>query len=205
MRSIAGLILAGGMSTRMNQDKALLEINGENLLGLQHRVLNQILDSRNIYVSGSRAGYQFIEDHEYGLGPLEGLRSACDFFIRNTDYQSLILLPVDMPFLDAETLNHLLYSVNEDVDLIHYQNYQLPIFFNDIRKLFTTIELLKMSCQIKQEISNKDKKKFSFKELFNVLKCFELEVINHNVFKNINTPEDFYAAISTANIVKTNR
>ncbi len=205
MKSTAGLILAGGLSTRMRQDKALMLINGETLINRQWRILSEILGVKNVFVSGRRPGFQCVEDQDSGLGPVEGLRSTCDYLIQNTVYKSLLLLPVDMPYLDNETLRLLSESADQDVDLIRYENYQLPVFFNDVRKLYSKIESLKLHCTKSLKNDEMGNKKYSFKELFKTFDTTEIKVENQFQFQNINTPEDFFAAISKANIAFADR
>ena len=120
-------------------------------------------------------------------------------------YESLLLLPVDMPYLDKKTLNHLLSLADVDVDLIRFEGHQFPIVFNNISKLCKTIEGLKLSCQRAREFVDVESKRYSFKELFKVLNSIELKVENEFCFQNVNTPEEFIAAISKANIAFADR
>lgn len=97
----SAIILAGGRSSRMGQDKALLKLQGKTLL---HRAvslvkaagINQILISRN------EPG--FINDLYPGAGPLAGIQSA----LLHVNAESCLVLPVDTPLLTADLLTLLL-------------------------------------------------------------------------------------------------
>jgi molybdenum cofactor guanylyltransferase len=105
-----GLVLAGGKSRRMGQDKALLRHNGETQLGLAVRLLQQHL--ARVFVSAradqstepERARFSQIVDRYANLGPLAGILSAMD-----TDPQAAwLVVACDLPNLDSETIRHLL-------------------------------------------------------------------------------------------------
>jgi molybdenum cofactor guanylyltransferase len=105
-----GLVLAGGKSRRMGQDKALLRHNGETQLGLAVRLLQQHL--ARVFVSAradqstepERARFSQIVDRYANLGPLAGILSAMD-----TDPQAAwLVVACDLPNLDSETICHLL-------------------------------------------------------------------------------------------------
>ncbi len=107
---ICGLVLAGGKSRRMGQDKALLRRNGETQLGLAVRLLQQHL--ARVFVSAradqssepERARFSQIVDRYANLGPLAGILSAMD-----TDPQAAwLVVACDLPNLDSETIRHLL-------------------------------------------------------------------------------------------------
>jgi molybdenum cofactor guanylyltransferase len=105
-----GLVLAGGKSRRMGQDKALLRHNGETRLGLAVRLLQQHLP--RVFVSAradqsaepERARFSQIVDRYANLGPLAGILSAMD-----TEPQAAwLVVACDLPNLDSETIRHLL-------------------------------------------------------------------------------------------------
>ncbi len=98
---IGGLILAGGLSSRMGRDKALLTIDGETLLARSARVLRDA-GAERVVVSGPRPGG--IPDRYPRSGPLGGLASAAPSL---ADGRWLIV-PVDMPRLHPGLLRSLL-------------------------------------------------------------------------------------------------
>src|ERR1700712_1952350 len=89
---IIGLILAGGLSSRMGEDKALMQIHGLSMLDHTARVLRD-MGADLVAVSGSRPGG--IPDHWPVAGPVGGMASAA----RVLPDADLLVVPVDMPRL----------------------------------------------------------------------------------------------------------
>lgn len=102
----AGFVLAGGQSSRMGGDKALVEINGDPLLAHALRTL------RDAGLNASIAGGQpalaafapLIEDTRKGQGPLSGICSA----LASTEAEWAVFISVDLPLLPASLLEYLL-------------------------------------------------------------------------------------------------
>lgn len=93
---IAGIVLAGGQSSRMGVDKAMLTIEKHTLLV---RALNLLKQSglSDCFVSGEYPGFSCITDQYNGLGPLAGIAACTEQLI--DDYDALFIVPVDMPLL----------------------------------------------------------------------------------------------------------
>src|SRR5688572_23504876 len=78
---VLGAVLTGGRSTRMGQDKALLEIDGEPMARRAGRVLAEAGATRVVAVGGdARAlraiGMEVVADPRQGDGPLAGIAAA---------------------------------------------------------------------------------------------------------------------------------
>lgn len=95
-------VLAGGQSTRMGRDKALLELNGRPLIALALEKLRALGFSPQI--AGSRPDLAHfapvIPDVRPHAGPLGGIESA----LAATDSEQNLFLPVDLPMLPVEFL-----------------------------------------------------------------------------------------------------
>ena len=102
------LILAGGRSTRMGRDKAMLTFSGQPLLERQVHLMRS-MGACSVRVSGDYPGHQGIRDLRPGLGPLGGLYSAWP----EPDQQCWLVLPVDLPRLGAAQLWPLLTALSE--------------------------------------------------------------------------------------------
>lgn len=98
-----GVVLAGGRSTRMGCDKALLDWHGRPLIERQLDALRASgVDA--VRVSGDRPGYQGVADVQPGHGPLGGLAAIADALAGDAE---LLVIPVDMPLLGAALLRRL--------------------------------------------------------------------------------------------------
>lgn len=117
---IAGIVLAGGKSSRMGRDKALLEYKGRPLL---HHMMGLLraAELSEIFVSGDLPGYPCVPDTSPAAGPVGGIISV----IREKQaYDGYLFIPVDMPLLPAQGLR-LLLSQNGGG---YFIGWPLPLF-----------------------------------------------------------------------------
>ncbi len=95
-------ILAGGKSTRMGRDKALLEWQGRPLI--EHAVTRLRALGMNAQILGSRPDLAcfapVVPDNFPGQGPLAGIEAALSV----TDTGLNLFVPIDLPMLPAEFL-----------------------------------------------------------------------------------------------------
>jgi molybdopterin-guanine dinucleotide biosynthesis protein A len=113
-RPLYGLVLAGGESTRMGTDKALLSYHGKPQFQHCHDSLSPICD--RVYVSirdkttasDEMAGLHQIPDRFLGCGPLGGVLTALSV----EPDAAWLVLACDLPFADADTLASLLTRRN---------------------------------------------------------------------------------------------
>ncbi len=100
--SIAAYVLAGGRSSRMGRDKALVPIGGRPMVEHMVGKLRQISEDVSI-LSGSQELARFapvVPDLRESCGPLGGLEAALAHARRSWS----MVLPVDMPFLPVALL-----------------------------------------------------------------------------------------------------
>jgi molybdenum cofactor guanylyltransferase len=100
---VEGWVLAGGASSRMGRDKALLEIGGRPLIALALEKLRALgLQPR---IAGSRpdlaAFAPVVPDNFPGSGPLAGIVAA----LAASDADPNLFLPVDLPNLPVAFLS----------------------------------------------------------------------------------------------------
>ena len=106
---LRGLVLAGGLSSRLGHDKANLKIHSDfgitDLLDRSMRVLRLVVD--NIAVVGRKAtGYPSIPDLVIHKGPVGGIASALAAFPGD----AVLVLSCDLPFMNASILRKLLQA-----------------------------------------------------------------------------------------------
>ncbi|HEL4111764.1 TPA: molybdenum cofactor guanylyltransferase [Stenotrophomonas maltophilia] len=100
--SIDGIVLAGGLSSRMGRDKALLPWQGHTLLEHMRSVLLQA-GARRVWVSGDYPAFGGIPDRVARCGPLGGLYSVA---MRMPDGPAWVV-PVDAPRMTPALLQRL--------------------------------------------------------------------------------------------------
>jgi molybdenum cofactor guanylyltransferase len=110
MAPLYGLVLAGGRSTRMQRDKALLEYAGRNQLERAVELIAPLVERVFVSVRPDQTGdplrarFAQIVDSGEIAGPIAGIMAAQ---ARHPDAAWLVLA-CDLPLLDPDTLAHLL-------------------------------------------------------------------------------------------------
>ncbi|PRA03475.1 molybdenum cofactor guanylyltransferase [Paenibacillus sp. MYb63] len=105
-REWTGIILAGGLSSRMGTNKAMLELNGSLVLQHVTKAMRPAV-SRIIVAAGPNVttygamGYDCVQDHYPGKGPLAGLHAA----LEASDREWNLVCACDMPLLQTSFFN----------------------------------------------------------------------------------------------------
>lgn len=105
-----GLVLAGGASTRMRTDKALLEYHGKPQVRWAFELASRFCAATFVSVrpdqreDSSRAGLPQIVDRQPGIGPIAGISAA----LQEHPKAAWLVLACDLPFLTESTLQHLI-------------------------------------------------------------------------------------------------
>ena len=109
---IGGYVLAGGKSSRMGRDKALLEINGEPLIARATAKLRKVC--AEVCILGDKpelAEYApLVPDLHPDSGPIGGIEAALD----HSGFDWNLLMPVDVPFLPVAFLREWVERVIAD-------------------------------------------------------------------------------------------
>jgi molybdopterin-guanine dinucleotide biosynthesis protein A len=104
--NVAGFVLAGGKSSRMGRDKALLEIDGEPLIARATRLVNSVLGEAVVIAStpGYEAlGLKIVADDFPGYGPLGGIATALHVSTKPWN----LVIACDLPYLTEPWLEYL--------------------------------------------------------------------------------------------------
>ncbi len=173
MQNIAGVVLAGGQSSRMGTDKSQLIVNKQTLL---ERTKDLIIQTgiESVFISGSFGIKDKIKNH----GPLGGIISCLEYL---KHYPCILFVPVDMPLLQAEVLNELIK--NSTGDLSHLADYRFPFMLANTKETRTLIN---------KQIAHKE---LSLHQFF---KKINTTVIEHDfekdIFLNTNSPQQWQKA-----------
>jgi len=105
-----GVILAGGRSSRMGRDKALLTLGGEPLIARLVRRFSAWF-RQVVVVTNTPEAYAFLDvpmvgDRIPGLGPLAGLEAG----LRASRYEHAFFCAVDMPFVSEALVRFMVES-----------------------------------------------------------------------------------------------
>jgi len=106
--SISGFVQAGGRSSRMGQNKALLRLGRQTLIEHVLAVLSPLVSQAGIITNAAEEyahlGVGCYRDRWPGLGPLGGIGSALEQ--ASNDYS--LMLACDMPLVSRELLELLI-------------------------------------------------------------------------------------------------
>lgn len=103
---VDAVVLAGGGSRRMGQDKALVDVGGRTLLA---RVLDAAAGCGTVVVVGpARPGVsgavEFVDEDPPGSGPVHGLAAG----VARVAAPWVLVLACDLPFVSAATTSRLI-------------------------------------------------------------------------------------------------
>lgn len=171
--TFCGVVLAGGKSSRMGQDKAMLTIDGESLLDRAIRLLNatganQVLVSRNNQPDTLQDIFPF-------QGPLAGIHAA----LCATE-QNLLVIPVDMPLLTVSVLLPLIEKSTPG-SASYYNGFPVPAY------IANTIEIKR---HLEQILKTKDN--LSVRGFLNQIGAKSLPPSAPEILVNTNTPEEWH-------------
>ena len=107
---IIGVVLAGGLSTRLGQDKALVRLPGsENSLLARTVALLQEVCGWAIVVGRQQPGFACVPDMAPGCGPVGGIATALEHCFG----AACLVLSCDLPFMDKQVLETLIAQRNK--------------------------------------------------------------------------------------------
>lgn len=112
-RSLTGVLLVGGASTRFGSPKALAILDGETLAERAWRLLGDACGERIAVGKAADAlelPFDLLDDGAAVRAPLAGIVAG----LRAATHDVVIVIPVDMPFLTAPAL-HALAAACRDV------------------------------------------------------------------------------------------
>lgn len=181
MLNTYGLILSGGRSSRMKTDKAMLQIKGKTLLQHNYEKL-QTLGLNEIFISGSR--HNGIADQWPNRGPLGGIFSvlAQKHIVCGS---SMLVLPVDMPHIEANSLQRLLAFSQQTQQSCYFQSTWLPACIHVNQKVMD---------QLQHFPSNNGSN--SVRHFLLQIAATSLILKDKKQLINCNTREDWYAALN---------
>ena len=125
MADIAGIVLAGGRSSRMGTPKAALEWHGSTLLRRVIGIVGRAVDgpvadrarARPAAAAAAVAGVEIVEDAREGRGPLQGL--AAGLVARSTIApRRSFLSSTDVPFLHPAFVRRVIAALDADTDVV---------------------------------------------------------------------------------------
>jgi len=178
---IAGIVLSGGLSSRMGTDKAGLILKNKTLLARAVELLEES-DLARVFVSGDYEGFNSIPDLHKQAGPLGGLHACANKL--SHDYDALFVMPVDMPLLTRNECKYLLEEYKKQPQGVYFQASTFPFIIH------LNEELQKYLAEVLTTSKNKQR---SLYRLFKQVKLQPIEAPKTDLahFQNSNTPQEW--------------
>ena len=197
------MVLAGGRSSRMGREKALLTVEEGSSETWLDRAVGTLLNAGAsavwisvrdpaIFQETGKNAAGMISDLTPDLGPLGGLKSVLQVLsdregLREGD--GVVVLPVDMPSMLPETIQRLVNELQArpECEAIHYYGFELPI-------------VLRFSTKILARLRDPDRyTRYAVHEFLELLSTVALPLpkvalVNQGLspFLNVNSPEDLH-------------
>ena len=201
MKMATGVILAGGKSRRMGQNKALLRLGNNTLIGhVIHRI--QSITDELLLITNSPDEYTHLgitthKDIIPNAGALGGIHAGLSY----ASHETVICVGCDNPFLVPNLLTYLVSVLGEHDAVMPWTDRGPSSDNADAQVTLQTLcAVYSKRCLpiIEQMLNESDLRVHALQERANVLtlapeiwKTFDPE--EHSFF-NINTPEDFEKA-----------
>ena len=161
------IILAGGKSSRMKQDKGLMLLEGKPMIQHVIDAVEHLVDEVIIIANDevyNYFGYSVYHDLVKGKGPLAGIYTGLSYSTSETN----IVLSCDVPYVNAELIELLLHEhKNHDIVIPEKEN-----------RTHQLISIFSKSCltSFKEAIEKDDLK------LLNAFKNLNLNIVDANHF-----------------------
>jgi len=121
-----GVVLAGGLSSRMGENKAQLMRNNSTMLDFSQQLLLDV-GIKNVVISGNANNInnqQQINDIVNQAGPVGGIYSV----IKQYQPQAILVLPVDLPLMTSHALSKLKQIGELSAKACFYQHHSIPLY-----------------------------------------------------------------------------
>jgi len=187
IKSVTGIVLAGGLSRRMGTDKSMISLNGRPMIEHAIEAIKPLCGQ--VVISSNQCTYDFTgcevwEDELPERAPIIGIYSC----LKRSQTEVNILLSCDMPLMSTQMLQYLLEkSANSDITVpVHGDHFIEPL---------CGIYKKSSLCILKEYI---DKGNYRLNECIRsasaqLVKVDEkLPFYSVDLFSNINTPEDYH-------------
>ena len=182
--TLSGYILAGGKSSRMGTDKALLLVQQEPMLKRMVRLLGPFCNT--IAISGNNPAYtdfniEMVKDLYSGCGPISGIISS----LKHSSTEWNLMISVDVPFMNEAFIEFLISQIgNYDCIIPEHEGGVEPLMGLYNRQIIPVVE---------EMISHGDYK------LMRLLSKLKVRYVNCNplikqfprLFVNMNLPGDY--------------
>lgn len=199
LKEIKGIILSGGQSSRMGEDKALMKMGDKTIIEIIIDKIQPFCETITISADDldrySKFGYKVVPDKYKNSGPLAGIYSS----LLESNSEKNFIISCDLPLVSEEVIERLMNS-NSDKEIIlpvtngKYQ--QLCGVYS--RAVLEKAEMILRKGEMRRgRREEKEKGRKRNTSVKNLLEDSDVEFVDvtdiadENEFLNMNTKEDF--------------
>jgi molybdopterin-guanine dinucleotide biosynthesis protein A len=181
--SCYGLVLAGGLSSRMGRDKAKLRRAEQTMLDYSQSLFEPL--NMEVFISG---GEQGLPDLFPQLGPLAGIYTIINHCkSAHVDIDALLIVPVDMPLLTTPLLRKLMSAGMASSSAACYQESYFPLYLPVTNTLYEYLSRV----FLEQAGVNGSNQSRSIKKMLATIGVVSLPLEDVQALVNVNTPEEW--------------
>lgn len=189
---LVGVVLAGGLSSRMGKDKAQLIRPGDSqtLLEKNCQLLASLDDCQQVWISSNKISGA-IKDEYVNKGPLGAIYTCIQYSFQQ-QISELLILPVDMPNVRANSLEELIAMGRQSRGLACLNHGYLPMYIC-IKKLVEAgaIPYLKDLFVATHVTESRKHKGLSVRAFFNAFSGQSFAFADERQLINVNTPKQW--------------
>lgn len=201
-KNITGIILSGGKSTRMGENKSLMKIGDRTVI--EHTLfLMQSLFTEVIMITNTPDEYQFLniplfEDVYKYAGPLAGIHSG----LLNSGTEANFIISCDIPLITSEIIEYIInYKTPHPITVCRADGYIQQLAGKYSKSLIPKIETLLKIEEEETRDSNQKKRKCKVHSLLDlagseIIEAKELDFYSDGIFLNMNRQEDYQIILS---------
>lgn len=192
MNDFTGYVLAGGKSSRMGADKALLKIGDQTFLENAVGILEPICEQVRVVLNRSQTGLtekipdgvSRIFDRFENRGALGGVHAA----LADCQTTFAVILAVDLPFVTGEAIEKLCEIISHENDF----SAVVPLQADGKTQPLCAVYRVK-DCLPKAEKLLSQTASASMRDFLEIIEAKELptDSFDQNLFANINSPTDY--------------
>ena len=194
---ITGIILSGGKSSRMGENKSLLKIGNKTIIERIVELMKDIF-SENIIITNTPDEYKFLqlplyEDIYKWKGPLAGIHSGLTYSKTEKNF----VISCDTPLMTKEMIQYIVnFQTRKPIVFCRAAGYRQPLI--GVYKKQIIIEIEKFLSD-NDETTDKSFHHFLKKVNAEIIDPQDLLFYKDELFFNVNSPDDYTTILSKYN------
>jgi molybdopterin-guanine dinucleotide biosynthesis protein A len=201
---ITGIILSGGKSTRMGENKSFLKIGQqtiiEKLVSMMHSIFNEVIIITNEPELYGFLNLKLFEDIFKNVGPIAGIHSG----LFNSQTEKNFIISCDIPLMNKEMIISILeYPSSSQITVPRADSYIQQLCGVYCKSLLPIIESIIRNDESQEtRETQQSKRKCKVHNLLNQVQVTIIENIenlhgyNQNIFLNMNSKDDYEKILS---------